>query len=169
MMYFQNHYDNKFRMYATANVPVLFYDNVPDARISGFELKPTLYFYRKKVSIDFGLSRYFISEKAAFPFKSEVKRTFNFTLDHAGYSLQVLWFYEGEQVGWFFTSDSGMAQVVLPEYSNIDVHLSKMFDISRMKFFINISGRNLLIGREFVLQGLALRDRRFYITLGAQY
>ncbi|MGH7597909.1 MAG: TonB-dependent receptor [bacterium] len=175
--FFQNHYDNKFRVFSTYGVPVAFYDNVSDARISGFEAKPSLYLYRKKVTLEVGLARYFISEKAAFPFKSDFKRTFNFIVDHAGYSFQLHWFNEGEQEGNVRRQGADLTQItrndfdaiLLPGYSNLDLHLSKTFEIGKLKLFCNASGRNLLNSDDVVLQGLALRDRRYYVTLGAQY
>ncbi len=167
--FFQNQYDNKFRMFATPGIPIPFYDNVPNARISGFETKSSVFLYRKKITVELGLSRYFISEKAAFPFKSDFKSTVNFILDHAGYSLQVHWFREGEQTGWVRQQYSSFAEVNLPEYSNLDLHLSKTFSLLGFKLFINASGRNLLNKDEVVLQGLAIRDRRFYLTIGIQY
>jgi outer membrane cobalamin receptor len=175
--FFQNHYDNKFRVFATYGVPVAFYDNVANARISGFEAKPSLYLFRKKVTLEVGLSRYYISEKAAFPFKSDLKRTLSLIVDHAGYSFQMLWFKESEQAGWLRRSGSDLTrvtandfgEVILPGYTNLDAHLSKNFELGRLKLFLNASGRNLLNSEEVVLQGIALRDRRYYITLGAQY
>jgi len=47
--------------------------------------------------------------------------------------------------------------------------VSKAFEIRRLKLFANASARNLLNEDGVVLQGLALRDRRFYLTMGAQY
>jgi len=175
--FFQNHYDNKFRLFATYGVPVVFYDNVVNARISGFEAKPSLYLFRKKVTLEAGLSRYYISERAAFPFKSDLKRTLSLIVDHAGYSFQALWFKEGEQSGWLRRSGSDLTrvtpgdfgEVILPGHTNLDVHLSKNFELQRLKLFFNASGRNLLNGEDVILQGIALRDRRFYLTLGAQY
>jgi len=167
--FFQNQYDNKFRMFATPGIPIPFYDNISNARISGFETKSSVFLYRKKITVELGLSRYFISEKAAFPFKSDFKSTVNFILDHAGYSFQVHWFREGEQTGWVRQQYSSFAEVNLPEYSNLDLHLSKTFSLLGFKLFINASGRNLLNKDEVVLQGLAIRDRRFYITIGIQY
>jgi len=176
--FFQNHYDNKFRVFSRYGDPRVYYDNVQDARISGFEAKPSLFLYRKKVTVEFGLSRYFISEKAAFPYKSELKRTLDFVVDHAGYSFQLHWFTEGEQVGWVREVDAqdsariieqDFSEILLDEYSNLDAHLSKTFEFGKLKFFLNVSGRNLLNGENVDLQGLALRDRRYYVTLGAQY
>ena len=167
--FFQNQYDNKFRISTTPGFPIQFYDNVATARISGFETKSSVFFFKKKIAVELGLSRYFISEKSAFPFKSDFKRTMNLSLDHAGYSFQVHWFKEGEQVGWFRQQDGYFAEISLPEYSNIDLHLSKTFHIGKLKLFANASGRNLLDDGEMLLMGLMIRDRRFYVTLGAQY
>lgn len=168
-LYFQNQYDNKFRVSTTPGIPIPFYDNVPDARISGFETKASVFLYRKKLTLEVGLAKYFISEKAAFPFKSDYKHTANIILNHAGYSFQVHFFKEGEQVGWLRQTDGSFAEVGLPDFSNMDLHLSKTFSIYNIKIFFNASGRNLLRDEEVILQGLAIRDRRYYITMGAQY
>ena len=167
--FFQNQYDNKLRVSTTPGIPVPFYDNVPDARITGFETKSSVFFFRKKLTVELGMSRYFISEKAAFPFKSDYKHTLNFIIDHAGYSFQIHWFKEGEQVGWIRRGNGQFAEIALPEYSNLDIHLSKTFQIGRLKLFGNVSGRNLLYEDEVVLRGIAIRDRRYYITVGTQY
>ena len=168
-IFFQNQYDNKFRISTSPGIPVQFYDNVATARISGFETKSSVFFLKKKVTVELGLSRYFISEKSAFPFKSDFKRTMNLSIDHAGFAFQVHWFKEGEQVGWFRQQDGYFAEISLPEYSNIDVHLSKTFHIGKLKLFANVSGRNLLDDGEMLLLGLMIRDRRYYVTLGTQY
>lgn len=167
--YFQNYYDNKFRFTATPGVPVTFYDNVPDARIAGVETKSSVFLFRKKVTVELGISRYFISEKAAFPFKSDFKRTLNFIVDHAGYAFQIHWFKESEQVGWIRQRDGRFAEITLPDYPNLDMHISKTFQIGKLKLFANASGRNLLNVDEVVLEGIAIRDRRIYLTVGAQY
>jgi len=178
--FFQNYYDNKIRMAALPGFPILFYDTVPDAQISGFETKSTAFLFRKKVALELGLSKYFISEKAAFPFKSDFKRVMNLMVNHAGYAFQLHWFKEGEQAGWIREQpgesgelDTGnlppFVEVTLPAYSNLDLHLSKKFQIWNFKLFLNLSARNLLKDDSMELQGLTIRDRRFYITLGVQY
>jgi hypothetical protein len=167
--YFKNQYDEKFRSLTLPGIPVMFYDNVPDARISGFETKWSVFFFRKKVTVELGVAKYYISEKAAFPYKSDYKHTVNFMLDHAGYSLQVHLFKEGEQSGWIRQSSGSFAEIALPEFTNMDVHLSKTFQLGRLKLFANASGRNLLNEDTTILQGLAIRDRRYYLTMGAQY
>ncbi len=179
--FFQNHYDNKFRVSLTPGVPIAFYDNSPDARISGVEGRGSVFLFRKKVAVEAGLSRYFISDKSAFPFKSDYKHTLNLGVDHAGYSLQVHAFREGEQTGYVRFRKPEQAgsptqpganpffEIKLPPFSNLDFHLSKTFPFNKLKFFINASGRNLLNDAGVVLEGLAIRDRRVYFTLGAQY
>lgn len=167
-LYFQNHYDNKIVTLANITSPVASYYSVPDARISGLEIKPGVYMYKKKVSLEFGLSKYWISDKQAFPFKSDLKRLLNLRIDHLGYSFQALWFKEGEQIAWLRQLDGTPVQVILPEFTNLDLHFSKTFTLSRFKLFFNISGRNLLNSDEVILEGIAIRDRRYYITLGTQ-
>jgi len=166
--YLNNHYTNKLRPNYLVGIPFAYYDNVPDARISGFELNSQIYFLKKKVTAMLGLSRYSITEKSAFPFKSEFKQTATLKIDHAGYAFQVYWFHEGEQVAWIHQPGTMSLEVILPGYANVDLHLSKTVSVGKLKLFGNISLRNLL-NDEFELQGLALRDRRYYLTAGVQY
>ena len=165
--YFLNYYDNKFRMFTAPGIPVVFYDNVLTARIAGLESSGKLFLFRKKLTLSAGIARYFISEKAAFPFRAETKRTVDVALDHAGFSLQVHAFSEGQEVGWLRQMDGTFVQVILPPYSNLDVYFSKAFLLKKLRFSMNFSARNLL-SRATLLQGLALRDRRYYLTLAAQ-
>ena len=169
--YFQNQYTNKFREFNRPGDPVTFFDNVQNADISGFEGKSSVYLFEKKISVDLGISQYFISDRLAFPFKSEHKRTLTISLDHAGYSLQTLWFRESEQVGLLRAATVGGTPVeaALPAQTNLDFHLSKTFEVAKFKLFGNFSGRNLLNDKDVVLEGLSIRDRRFYFTIGAQY
>jgi len=166
---FRNYYTDKFRPFYTPGVPVVFYDNVPIADIYGMEASFNVYFLHKKIDLEFGIANYDISEKSAFPFKSELKRTIDLSIDHAGFSLLLHWFYESEQVAWIRTFSGPFAEVALEPFSNLDVHLSKSFRFNRARFFINISGRNVLNTSEVALQGLAIRDHRAYLTVGAQF
>jgi outer membrane receptor protein involved in Fe transport len=166
--YFSNSYENKFRVYYTPGIPIAFYDNVPVASLSGIEIKPSLFLFRKKVITEFGFSKYNISEKSAFPFKYDFKYVLNMMIDHAGYGLHLMLFKEGEQSGWIRQNSGVLAEVKLPVYSNLDVHLNKTIDIRSFKMFFNASFRNIL-ATEFVVNGLALRDRRYFLTAGVQY
>jgi len=168
--YFQNTFDDKIITFSDLTSLRSQFKSVPDANISGFESKSSVFLFRKKVTVGLGLSRYYISDKAAFPFKSDFKRTLNLAIDHLGYSFQILWFKEGEQVATLFFPDGTLSEPVpLESYENLDVHLSKTFEVRKLKLFVNASGRNLLDDDNTELQGLALRDRRYYVTFGAQY
>ncbi len=166
--YFQTYYTNKFRSFSVPFIPILFYDNVPTAKISGIEFKQRLYFLQKKLTIELGLAKNEIPEKAAFPFKSEFKITSQVIIEHAGWSLQLIWFHESDQIGWLRTLDGYFSEVLLPSFSNMDVHINQQITIWKTKLLLNMSGRNLLPGDQVVLQGLSLRDRRFYLTFGFQ-
>jgi outer membrane cobalamin receptor len=166
--YFKNSYENKFRTYYIPGLPISFYDNVKTAGISGIEAKPTVFLLNKKLSVEVGISKYAISEKSAFPFKSDFKRTISLYFDHAGYSAQIFVFKESEQTGWIRQNSGVLSEIALPEYQNFDIHLSKMIEVYKAKLFLNGSIRNVL-DTKFDIGGLALRDRRYYVTLGFQY
>ena len=115
-----------------------------------------------------GFPKYNISQKSAFPFKYDFKYVLNIMIDHAGYGFHLMLFKEGEQSGWIRQNSGVLAEVYLPTYSNIDLHLNKTIDIKSVKTFLNGSFRNIL-STEYVVNGLALRDRRYYLTIGIQY
>ncbi len=165
---FKNYYENKFRLSYTPGIPIAFYDNVQTANITGIETKAGIYLLRKKLALEVGHSRYNISEKAAFPFKYDRKTTFEIKIDHAGYSAQIYWFNESEQVGWIRYYNGDFAEIILPGYTNIDIHLGKTFELGKLKLSANASVRNLL-NNNLELEGLALRDRRIYMTFAVQY
>jgi outer membrane cobalamin receptor len=167
--FFQNAYDNKFRAISTPGIPFMLYDNVDDALITGLEGKSGLYFWGKKVLAEIGISRYFISNQSAFPFRSESKRTMGVRVDHAGYSLHILYFTEGEQTGLLRQPDGQYAEILLPAFDNLDLHAGTVFDMGGFRLFFNVSLRNILNADDFLLSGLALRDRRYYLTAGIQY
>jgi outer membrane receptor protein involved in Fe transport len=166
--YFKNQYTNKLVTYYTPRIPVAFYENIPSAEISGLEVTTSLFFFANKLVIHAGSSIYAIPEKSAFPFKSDRKYTVDLLLEHAGFGLDLLWFFESEQAAWIRGGQGEFWDIRLPAYSNIDLHLSKSLQVRQFKLFLNLSGRNLL-DDDTVLEGIAIRDRRFYLTFGAQY
>lgn len=169
--YFQTFYDNKFRIYKLPGLPINIYDNVPNAQISGLEGNVMAFFLKKKITLEYGISDYAISDKSAFPFKYDRKMIANLYIDHAGYSFQLHWFKESEQVG--FIRDSGdddntFKGLILPGFQNIDIHFSKIFEIWKLRLFGNFTVRNLL-NDDTQLEGIAIRDRRIYLTFGVEY
>ncbi|MEJ2543509.1 MAG: TonB-dependent receptor, partial [Calditrichaceae bacterium] len=166
--YFKNYYENKFRIYYSPGIPVAFYDNVKNADISGIESNIQLFMVKRKITFDMGVSKYFISEMAAFPFKSDIKYVTNLLIDHAGYSFRAHGFYESDQKAWIRNYQNELWEVTLPGYSNLDLHLNKTVELRRLKLFLNVSARNIF-NSDTMLEGIAIRDRRYYLTFGIQY
>jgi len=176
--YFTNLYENKFRSSYEAGSQQPTYDNVQNASLDGIETKVRAFFWEDKISLEFGASRYFISEKAAFPFKSEIKYTAKAMLDYEGYSVKLNWFSESEQVAWIrlkniepsspaFNTDEYTA-FPIDGFSNIDIHFGKKFDLDFFKLNLTFSGRNILSDNT-ILEGIAIHDRRFYVGIGLEY
>jgi outer membrane cobalamin receptor len=166
--YFTNLYENKFRSsYSVVSVAPSF-DNVPNASLDGIEATARAFLWGDKITLELGASKYFISDKAAFPFKSEVKFITKAMFDYHGYSLKFNWFKEGEQVGWVRFQDGTYGAIPLASFSNFDLHLSKKFDLDYVKINITFSGRNLLSDNT-ILEGIAIRDRRIYVGMGVEY
>lgn len=166
--FFRNYYKNKFRMYYSPVAPLAVYDNAKTAGISGFEAKPAFFFLRKKLVVETGFSRYFFSDPQTFPFKYDSKITLNLLLDHRGFSAQLFVFREGKQLALVRNAGGGFSSIELPVFSNLDFYLSKRFELYKLKFIFNLTLRNIL-SDDFELEGLALRDRRYYVSVGVQY
>ena len=162
---FRNDYENKMRISYPIGIPVAFYDNVDFAKISGYEIKGTIHLLNRSTSADLALASYNIPEKAAFPFKSEVKMTANLNVDYKGWSLQVHAFGESEQIGWMRQDLGHLFEVTLPSHTNVDVHLTKSIQLRNLEGFANFSGYNLR-NQSTILEGLILRDRRIYFSFG---
>jgi outer membrane cobalamin receptor len=166
---FQSSYTDKIRGISAPGLPILLFDNVPFADIMGIESSAGVYLAGTMLFAEAGLSRYWISDLSAFPFRSESKRTVSVSLQHAGQSVRLLYFNEGEQVGVFRLPDGSYSQIALQAYSNVDIHAATSFKLGGIGAFLTVSVRNLLDNSRETLAGLALRDRRYYVTIGAQY
>ena len=166
--YFTNLYENKFRSSYAVGFVQPFFDNVPNASLDGIESTAKAFFLGDKISLEVGVSRYFISEKAAFPFKSEIKYIAKLMFDYQGYSIKSNWFNESEQVGWVRLSDGTFGAIPLEGFSNIDVHFGKKFDLDFLQLNLTFSGRNILSDNT-ILEGIAIHDRRFYVGIGLEY
>jgi hypothetical protein len=166
--FFVNNFSNKIRTFHEPEIPIAFYDNIQNAKISGLEVKGSLYFFQNKLMAEVGSSIFSISEKAAFPFNSEMKHIINVSLNHKGYSFQFHWFREGQQVGWVKNLEGTFEELELPGFANFDVHLNKKYAFKKIHFYANFSGRNIL-DDDTIYNGIAIRDRRFYLTFGTYF
>ena len=165
---FSNFYDNKIRVTFPVGVPVPIFDNVARVKISGFEAQLGATIYEKKLNFNIGVSKYFISDKSAFPFKYDLKHSVGITYEESGYSSFITFFREGEQVGWINDDNEQLVAVHLPPNSNIDIHLNKAVIWNEFEMNINFSALNLITD-DLIISGLALRDRRYYLSVGIEY
>jgi outer membrane receptor protein involved in Fe transport len=168
LSYFNNLYENKFRMFYIPGNPIAFYDNVPNAHISGVESRFKMEFYQRSLSAEIGYRHYSISDKAAFPFKSDEKIILNIIADRWGFFFRFHGFVESAQKGWFRGIDNLLTEVQLPGYKNIDLILGKTIEFYRLKFVANFTVRNLLDDETQVF-GISIRDRRYYVLFGVEF
>ncbi|MBU4444787.1 TonB-dependent receptor, partial [bacterium] len=141
---FHSSYRNKFRMIQLSGSPITFIDNHTDASILGFETTASTSLFQKKCTFNVSFSKYFIPEKPAFPFKSDKKITTGVSLNLMGFNLDFMWYKEAQRIGWVYVPSDDIKELVLPEFSNIDLHVKKSFEFWRCKCFGSFSGRNLL-------------------------
>jgi len=165
---FHNSYRNKFQTIQLSGSPLTFLDNRADASILGFETAASTSFLQKLFIFNISFSRYLISEKAAFPFKTDKKLTASISLNYRGFNMELMWYSEAQRVGWVYVPSGNIQELSLPEFSNIDLHIKKSFEFWRCKCFGSFSGRNLL-NKQLVLEGIAIRDRRLYFTVGIEF
>jgi outer membrane receptor protein involved in Fe transport len=168
LSYFNNLYDNKFRMFYIPGNPIAFYDNVPNAHISGIESRFKMDLFRRGLTAEIGYRHYSISDKAAFPFKSDEKYILNLIADYWGFYFRFHGFIESSQKGWFRGIDNLLTEVQLPGYRNIDLILGKTIEFYRIKFIANFTVRNLLDDETQVF-GISIRDRRYYVLFGVEF
>ena len=166
--YFNNLYENKFRNFYTPYSPFAFYDNVQNASLSGIEANGGVDFAHGILSVDAGISSYNISDKAAFPLKSDLKIVANGYFKLGGFGVQANWFHASEQVGWFRAGNNQLQQQTLPAFSNINLYLSQEMHVWNSRLRVTVSAINLLSDAT-KLNGLAIHDRRYYVGLGITY
>lgn len=165
---FRNEYENKLRTYFLPGTPVAIYDNVKDAALNGVEARQTVYLFNKKFTVDFGFSRYFFSDPARFSYTPDRKYTAGVSIIQSGYALKLNAFHEGEQIGQIRDRNGGFTNELIPTTTNLDLHFSKTFRFRESRILLNGSVRNML-DDDFQLEGLSIRDRRFYITMGLEF
>jgi len=164
---FANLYTDKFREVRISNSPQIVFDNFSEAAIYGLEADGNINIFHQMLNLRSSIARYFLSDKVAFPFKSERKMTAGLTGNYRGFILDIFWFSESERVGWIKQRDGDTFITDLPSYANIDLHLTKNIQLWRFGGSIAFSVRNLL-DRELALDGISLYERRYYVNFGIQ-
>ena len=172
LVIFRSAYENKFRMIQFGGTPLTVFDNYNDAQLLGLES----YFglsWRRIINANFSYVKYLIPDKAAFPFKPDTKLTACLSFAIKNWQLDLIGYRESERSGLIInrlTADNQMQlqEIVLSEYHNFDLHLKKSFNLWKLGCYLSASGRNVLNKSE-VLDGIAIRDRRFYVSFGLQF
>ena len=165
---FKNMYENKFRSFYSLSSPFAYFDNVKNADLSGVESRVELSFFKNALILEGGISSFDISDKAAFPLKSDLKYVANLYFEKWDYNVQVNWFKMGKQVGWFRGMGNGFTQQVLPGFMNLNIHAGKEWALYNLKLKLNFSAVNLL-SDPVKFNGLAIHDRRMYVGLEIKY
>ncbi len=166
--YFSNLYENKIRNFRVGFSSRALYDNIPTAAIKGLELSATLWMFRQHLRLEGTLADYDIPEKAAFPLKSDFKLTAGAVFHWRDFNFRVRWFSANEQTGWFREEDGSFSELRLKPFRNVNVHLSQSLSLWDIRSRVILSGQNL-INDNTELNGLAIRDRRFYMALELKY
>ncbi len=166
--WFSHYYRNKMRPLYSVGVPIVYYDYVQSASLSGIELAQSIFLLEKKIKLDAGFVHYSFSDQAVFPFKFSNKFYIDVNINHAGFSLQTHLYLESEQIGVIRQGLNKTLEVTLPKYSDLDVHFGKTVHLYNFTVLLRAAVFNLL-NNQTQLLGLALRDRRYALTAAIQY
>jgi len=166
--FFQNSYINKFREIYVTGSPITFFDNHTKTKNMGFETAAAFFFFNRSMILNISHLRNFFSDVIAFPFKPDQKVSAGLTWKYKKSSVKLILFKESGSAGAVIDRAWNFREISLDEFSNVDLHIEQTFKLWRMNTFASFSGRNLFSNKA-ALEGIALRDRRFYFTIGFEY
>ena len=169
---FTNSYTNKMRMMHLKGSTVQYYDNYNNAKIYGIEYSFTPFFANGICKLNFSTSRYFIDNKLAFPFKPTEKLVTGLIIDYDSFNFSLQFSHESGSMGLVVDEINNDRVLILQEmklgsYEGLDIQLKKEFNLWKLKTYLSISGKNIL-NDQVVLEGIALKDRRFYLSGGIE-
>ena len=164
---FRNSYTDKFRTIYVSSSPITFFDNHAKTAIVGTENTATLYIFRNILRFDLSFSKYFTSDVIAFPFMPSRKISSKISVNVMGFNAEIVLFHETKRVGSVLHLYEGMEELTLPEFSNVDLHIKQSIKIWNQTIFASFSGRNIF-SKEPALEGIAIRDKRIYLTAGLE-
>ncbi|MEA1986269.1 MAG: TonB-dependent receptor plug domain-containing protein [Candidatus Marinimicrobia bacterium] len=170
---FSNIYTNKMRMIKLKGSTIEYYDNYDNAKIYGIESSITPLFIDGIIEINGSLSKYFIDDMLAFPFKPTDKISANFSILYHSLTFNINYFKESGSIGLIVDNidDNGileLKELTLDSFSSLDMQIKKEFTLWRLKTYLAFSGKNIL-NDKLIMEGIALKDRRFYITGGIEF
>lgn len=159
---FYNHFDSKFHYIYVSGSPLRYFDNFSETSLAGFESNFDLYTFHKRISLGASYARYWFADRLAFSFKPDQKLNLTFNYITQYFNTEIVWFTESERYGNLYYQGEVIA-ISLPKFSNVDLHIKYSFPIWRTRMTLSLSGRNLL-SRAKTLEGIAVRDRRIYLS-----
>jgi len=167
---FTNSYTNKMRMIRLKGSTVQYYDNYSDANIFGIESSITPFFSNGIFKFNLSISRYFIDDKMAFPFKPTKKIISGLTINYKSLHFNMQFFQESGSIGLVVNeiNNDGILKIEnmeLGSFEGLDIQFKKNFNIWKVKTYISISGKNIL-DDQVIFEGIAIKDRRFYLSGG---
>jgi len=170
---FTNSYVNKMRMIHLRGSSVQYFDNYNDAKIYGIEYSITPLFINGICRLNFSASKYFIEDKLAFPFKPTDKLAAGLIIDHNLFNFSLQFFHESGSMGLIVNEINSDGVLLLKEmnmesFESLDIQLKKEFKLWRFNTYFSVSGKNIL-NDKMVLEGIALKDRRFYLSGGIEF
>ncbi len=170
---FTNSYQNKMRMLHLKGSSVQYFDNYNDAQIYGIETSVTPLFVNGVCKLNFSASKYFIENKLAFPFKPTSKLATGLIIAPKMFNFSIQFFHESGSMGLFVNEINNNGVLILKKmemdsFKSLDIQLKKEFKLWRFNTYISVSGKNIL-NDKMVLEGIALKDRRFYLSGGIEF
>jgi hypothetical protein len=165
---FQNSYTDKFRTIHVTGSPLTFFDNYSQTKLLGFEGSAQAGLLADRLQFNVAYSRYWFTDIVAFPFQPDRKFSSGITFQLLGFSVDLIWFWETRRTGAVVDKQGVFQEIELPEFNNVDLHVKKTFTLWKLTGFGSVSGRNIF-STEKALEGIALRDRRLYLTLGVEF
>ncbi|MEA3500843.1 MAG: TonB-dependent receptor plug domain-containing protein [Candidatus Marinimicrobia bacterium] len=170
---FTNSYQNKMRMIHLKGSSVQYFDNYNDAQIYGIESSFIPLFADGICKLNFSASKYFIENKLAFPFKPTDKLAAGLIIATKMFNFSLQFFHESGSMGLIVNeiNDDGvllLKEMEIDSFESLDIQLKKEFKLWRFNTYISVSGKNIL-NDKMVLEGIALKDRRFYLSGGIEF
>ena len=139
------------------------------ARTTGLEAQLALELFEGTIEWNGAFLSLFISDPRVFKFKPKQKTTMDIWLRRDKAAVNGHFFYEGKQNALILEQAQPVANATLPARWDIDLSVQRALAVKGINGFLNLAVRNLRNSGRTELSGYFLQDRRWYISLGAQF
>ena len=166
--FFRTNYTNKFRMIQISQSPVKYFDNHDETSITGVESSLQIKMFHKKMILDLGAAKYTSPDEMTFSFKADQKISVGCIAQLGNLYGEITWFSESDRIGYVLVNNiygSYLEQVLLDKFNNLDAGLKYSLILYKQKINFAFSGKNLIKNDE-TFEGIAIHDRRYYLSIG---